>query len=52
MLLELREELDPDLLGRALEHLPRHHDALRLRLEKDADGAWILDHTDIEETKV
>ncbi|NJC72070.1 non-ribosomal peptide synthetase, partial [Planosporangium thailandense] len=38
-LVELVEEVDRDLLGRALEALLTHHDALRLRYER-MDGQW------------
>jgi len=39
LLLEVRRELDPAVLGRALAHLARHHDALRLRFARE-DGPW------------
>ncbi|HEV2733541.1 MAG TPA: amino acid adenylation domain-containing protein, partial [Longimicrobiaceae bacterium] len=35
-----REPLDPGLLGEAIDALQRHHDALRLRFERGADGGW------------
>jgi non-ribosomal peptide synthase protein (TIGR01720 family) len=38
-LLELRQPLDPTLLGYAIQHLLAHHDALRHRFVRDA-GGW------------
>ncbi|HEY0404146.1 MAG TPA: amino acid adenylation domain-containing protein [Pyrinomonadaceae bacterium] len=38
-LLELRERLNPSLLEESLEHLMRHHDALRLRFIHN-DAGW------------
>ncbi|HEY0604051.1 MAG TPA: amino acid adenylation domain-containing protein [Herpetosiphonaceae bacterium] len=38
LLLNAHQRLDPDLLDRALQHLLRHHDALRLRFERTPDG--------------
>ncbi len=35
-----RRALEPRVLEGALEALLRHHDALRLRFTRDADGAW------------
>ena len=37
-LLKCRERLSTDVLRQALEHLVRHHDALRLRYERTASG--------------
>ncbi len=34
------EPLDLALLGGAVDALQRHHDALRLRFRRDADGGW------------
>ncbi|MET0400339.1 MAG: amino acid adenylation domain-containing protein, partial [Longimicrobiaceae bacterium] len=39
LLLAPREALDPALLARAAAALEAHHDALRLRFRRDADGA-------------
>ncbi len=39
LLLEVRRRLDPAVLGRALEHLARQHDGLRLRFVRE-DGTW------------
>ncbi len=38
LLLEPGQLLDPSLLGQALQELPRHHDALRLRFSQTASG--------------
>lgn len=38
VLFETPVGLDPALLGSAVEHLLHHHDALRLRYQRDADG--------------
>ncbi|HEX8560147.1 MAG TPA: amino acid adenylation domain-containing protein [Pyrinomonadaceae bacterium] len=38
LLLEVKEPLDAGLLRLAVEHLYTHHDALRLRFERGADG--------------
>ncbi len=35
-----REPLDLRVLGEAVDALQRHHDALRLRFQRGADGAW------------
>ncbi|WP_437759716.1 non-ribosomal peptide synthase/polyketide synthase [Sorangium sp. So ce1389] len=41
VLLEVREPLDHDLLEEAVQHLVRHHDALRLRFDQgNGDGGW------------
>ncbi|XYI02620.1 non-ribosomal peptide synthase/polyketide synthase [Sorangium sp. So ce1128] len=41
VLLEVREPLDHDLLEEAVQHLLRHHDALRLRFDRGhGDGGW------------
>ncbi|WP_408890509.1 non-ribosomal peptide synthase/polyketide synthase [Myxococcus faecalis] len=38
--LTLRERMVPEHLGRALQLVREHHDALRLRFTKDAEGRW------------
>ncbi|MFN2416205.1 MAG: amino acid adenylation domain-containing protein [Pyrinomonadaceae bacterium] len=38
MLLEARREIEPALLARAVEHLLRHHDALRLSFRREESG--------------
>jgi non-ribosomal peptide synthase protein (TIGR01720 family) len=38
VLLEVPDDLAPSLLAIAVEHLLRHHDALRLRFRRDAEG--------------
>ncbi|WP_375462994.1 amino acid adenylation domain-containing protein [uncultured Methylobacterium sp.] len=38
--LEIREPLDRNRLGRTLQKLVAHHDALRHRFRQDADGSW------------
>lgn len=38
--LTLRRRLDPDRLRRAAGRLLLHHDALRLRFHREADGEW------------
>ncbi len=38
LLFELREPLDPAILEAAVNHLLDHHDALRLRITRDASG--------------
>ncbi|MDY7093718.1 MAG: amino acid adenylation domain-containing protein [Acidobacteriota bacterium] len=40
LLLTVTEALDPEVLERALVAIQQHHDAFRLRLERDADGHW------------
>src|SRR5437660_2394459 len=37
-MLKLNRQVDADLLRRVIEHLQRHHDALRLTFEEDASG--------------
>ena len=39
LMLEMRDTADPDLLRRAFEHLHLHHDALRLRFEREG-AVW------------
>ena len=46
VLLQPREALDADLLTGALRALAAHHDALRLRFDRDADGTWCQSHDD------
>src|SRR5205085_8805748 len=36
LMLKLNRQVDADLLRRVIEHLQRHHDALRLNFEEDA----------------
>ena len=38
LLLEVRQEIDPGLINRALESLRQHHDALRLVFKREASG--------------
>lgn len=45
ILLAVREPLDPVLLEQALNHLVRHHDALRLRFQNQ-DKGWQAVHAD------
>ncbi|ESA33419.1 amino acid adenylation domain protein [Leptolyngbya sp. Heron Island J] len=45
LLLEARESLNPDLLEQALNHLIQHHDALRLRFQRQ-DNRWQAVHGD------
>ncbi|MFG6107337.1 amino acid adenylation domain-containing protein [Leptothoe sp. EHU-05/26/07-4] len=45
LLLEARESLNPDLLEQALNHLSQHHDALRLRFQRQ-DNRWQAVHGD------
>jgi amino acid adenylation domain-containing protein/non-ribosomal peptide synthase protein (TIGR01720 family) len=40
LLLQERDRLDAKLLEEALRRLLRHHDALRLRFRRQADGSW------------
>ncbi len=40
VLLEAPAELDPILVQLALNYLQTHHDALRLRFTRDAEGRW------------
>ena len=57
-LLKCRQRLSVEVLERALEHLVRHHDALRLRYERTASG-WqqrhvnpglaVVEHVDLSE---
>jgi amino acid adenylation domain-containing protein/non-ribosomal peptide synthase protein (TIGR01720 family) len=48
LLLEVRQAIDPDLLGQAVRLLVLHHDALRLRFEKTEAG-WQQKHVDFDE---
>ncbi len=48
LLVEVRQPLDPALLTQALQTLLFHHDALRLRAEREADS-WHLFHADPDE---
>ncbi|MET0396662.1 MAG: amino acid adenylation domain-containing protein, partial [Longimicrobiaceae bacterium] len=41
LLLELRRPLGAELLAAALERIVAHHDALRFRYARAADGAWV-----------
>lgn len=43
LLLELKQPVDPRLLEKAVEHLFKHHDALRLRFTK-AESGWQQDN--------
>ena len=45
LLLEVREAIDPEVLGQAVRHLVLHHDALRLRFEQSESG-WNQYHAD------
>ncbi|HWN42377.1 MAG TPA: amino acid adenylation domain-containing protein, partial [Thermoanaerobaculia bacterium] len=45
VLLELQRPLNPVLLGRAMEHVIEHHDALRLRLVSET-GGWRQVHAE------
>ncbi|MBE9068367.1 amino acid adenylation domain-containing protein [Leptolyngbya cf. ectocarpi LEGE 11479] len=45
LLLEVRESLNPDLLEQAFNHLIQHHDALRLRFQRQ-DNRWQAVHGD------
>ncbi|WPC06497.1 amino acid adenylation domain-containing protein [Pseudomonas benzenivorans] len=45
--LELLRELDPELLEQALQALVRHHDALRLRFQRQ-QGAWQQRYAELE----
>jgi amino acid adenylation domain-containing protein/non-ribosomal peptide synthase protein (TIGR01720 family) len=47
VLLEVREALDPDLLRRTVQHLMAHHDALRLRFHRTAEG-WQQTNADLD----
>jgi amino acid adenylation domain-containing protein/non-ribosomal peptide synthase protein (TIGR01720 family) len=38
LLLEIRESIEPELLGEAVQQIVLHHDALRLRFEHSASG--------------
>jgi amino acid adenylation domain-containing protein/non-ribosomal peptide synthase protein (TIGR01720 family) len=40
ILLEAPSDVDPGLLGQAFARVLEHHDALRLRFRRGADGAW------------
>jgi non-ribosomal peptide synthase protein (TIGR01720 family) len=40
MLFEVRQELNPSLLERAVQQLVAHHDALRLRFAQEEQGIW------------
>ena len=45
ILLEVRENLDPQILKQVVEAIVRHHDALRLRFKRE-NGRWMAFHTD------
>ncbi|MGH4018511.1 MAG: amino acid adenylation domain-containing protein, partial [Pseudonocardiaceae bacterium] len=51
MLLELTDDLDEDALRRALDALPVHHDALRMRFEQ-VDGQWSQRNAPVEPAQV
>ncbi|HSV66607.1 MAG TPA: amino acid adenylation domain-containing protein [Mycobacteriales bacterium] len=42
---ELAGDVDPEALRTAIEELPRHHDALRLRFER-SDGRWCQENAE------
>ena len=47
LLLEVREALDPEVLGEAVRQIVLHHDALRLRFERSETG-WQQYHSGAE----
>ena len=47
VLLDLHEALPLSLIEEALQHLVRHHDALRFRLSRDEAGVW-LSHAGVD----
>jgi amino acid adenylation domain-containing protein/non-ribosomal peptide synthase protein (TIGR01720 family) len=49
LLLEIRESIEPELLGEAVQQIVLHHDALRLRFEHSASG-WRQFHGAAEES--
>ncbi|MBE9004885.1 amino acid adenylation domain-containing protein [Fortiea sp. LEGE XX443] len=49
VLLEVQQELDPQLLNQALQQLVIHHDALRLRFEQKESG-WQQFHAPVDDT--
>jgi amino acid adenylation domain-containing protein/non-ribosomal peptide synthase protein (TIGR01720 family) len=49
VLLEPRQQLDPELVGQTLMHLLTHHDALRLRFTRDETG-WQQFNDGLSET--
>ena len=46
VLLPLESEPDAHAMNHALEELLRHHDALRMRFDRNADEAWVMDFED------
>nr|QEO74614.1 condensation domain-containing protein [uncultured bacterium] len=48
LLLEVRQTLDPEVLGEAVRQIVLHHDALRLRFERSGSG-WSQYHADVTE---
>jgi amino acid adenylation domain-containing protein/non-ribosomal peptide synthase protein (TIGR01720 family) len=48
VLLEVRGSLDSSLLAQAMQHLIRHHDALRMRFERGVSG-WRQSHGTVDE---
>ncbi len=40
VLVNVGSKVQPERLVQALKHLLQHHDALRLRFDRDADGIW------------
>nr|QEO74373.1 condensation domain-containing protein [uncultured bacterium] len=48
VLLETREHVDPDILESVVQHLIRHHDALRLRFVRGS-GGWEQFNADLAE---
>jgi iturin family lipopeptide synthetase A len=50
VIVDLKAEVDPDLLEQALEHLVSHHDALRLRLTQDGPD-WHQFNGAVEHTR-
>ncbi len=49
LLLEIRESIEPELLGEAVQQIVLHHDALRMRFEHSASG-WRQLHGAAEES--
>ncbi|HET7461935.1 MAG TPA: non-ribosomal peptide synthase/polyketide synthase [Longimicrobium sp.] len=49
LLVAPRDRLDAAPLAAALDALLRHHDALRLRFERTADGGWAQTHAPADE---